>query len=430
MGSLRLADVQSSPSGYEYRILVTVWSALELMLAKGYTGELVVEPPSLEDIEARLDVPPDHASSGVHASGAQYHLLIQVKSRSTGPWGPAAIAEILSPRTGARSSSGPARRRSPIELLAEDERRRYVLITNAALSPRVADYQAESLLDWPEDGTGLPEGPGEDLDPTMQASVARRIALYPQRLKELLRLQINESLSLYGHVPAADHAACLQALMSDARRRLLGELDARWTLEELVGTLSQHHGSLRPSRAMDHYVKPSTFEAIRRTLDQHHVVVIEGPSGTGKTLTADVLEDELRRAPAPFSVVTTERGPGSVYAELTRRGPVLFHLRDPWGTNELGEGATSWSQELPKLLEQRGPGRKFLITTRSDILLEAGSVLQSSVKPFKVSIEIEHYGPERLAEIYDSRVKDLSVGLAAVANSFRYRVLRTLQRLA
>ena len=45
-----------SYAGYEYQISVTVWAALDLMLAKGVTEALRVEPPSPEDIEAALIV--------------------------------------------------------------------------------------------------------------------------------------------------------------------------------------------------------------------------------------------------------------------------------------------------------------------------------------------------------------------------------------
>jgi hypothetical protein len=43
-----------SIAGYEYQIDVSVWLALDLVLANRLTHELILEPASEEDIEAEL----------------------------------------------------------------------------------------------------------------------------------------------------------------------------------------------------------------------------------------------------------------------------------------------------------------------------------------------------------------------------------------
>lgn len=48
----RVSSGNPGYAGYEYQVEVTVWVALDLLLAKGATNEVVVEPRSDEDLEA------------------------------------------------------------------------------------------------------------------------------------------------------------------------------------------------------------------------------------------------------------------------------------------------------------------------------------------------------------------------------------------
>jgi hypothetical protein len=50
-------------AGYQYQIEVTIWVALDLMLAKGLADEVVIEPRSDEDLEASV-IDPSVASLG------------------------------------------------------------------------------------------------------------------------------------------------------------------------------------------------------------------------------------------------------------------------------------------------------------------------------------------------------------------------------
>jgi len=425
LGGAELADVRSTYGGYEYQILVTVWVALDLILTKKLTDSIAVEPPSFEDIEAELNVPPDDASSEVETKVQDFQLLIQVKSRSTGSWTPAPIGYVLHPQVGDNAKVRP----SAIQLLAKDPRRRYVLITNAGISHDLMEYVTETWHEWPaKKVTELPGHAGEDLDATLEASVAGRVALRPQVSEELLYLRIMDILGVSGHIPGPDRAACLTDLMSEVRQRLLGKVGSHWTREQLIDALLRHNGSLRASRGFDHYVEPKNFDVIRRRLESEHAVIISGPPGTGKTLTANILEDDLRRATEPFSVVTAELGPTGVYSELARTGSVLFHVRDPWGSNEIGALASSWSEALPKLLEHRGPARKFLITTRSDVLRELGAATNDLLKRHIVGLSSEDYGAGRLDEIYERRCAHLSEAMRRFAVYHKGQVLKKLRR--
>jgi hypothetical protein len=414
-----------SYAGYEYQIEVSVWVGLDLMIAKCVADALVIEPRSYEDIEATVRNP-DEALLGIASTGAHFDLVLQVKSRSTEPWSAKSISYVLigKPATG-QGKTGPAPRQRPLAMLEADPRKRYVFVTNESLDASLRPYHSDTLLDW-SDEKQLPPHTRSGYDAKAQASMARRIALCSAISLEVLQSRIAKLLSEHGHVPLANQKACVRDLRDEVRARLLGRDEGRWQKKDLLAVLGRHGGATSTVRALHHYVRPSSFDAIERSLLERHVVVITGPSGTGKTLTADFLEHKLRNSAVPFLLVGENKGPGFLREQLKHNHPVLFHLRDPWGSNRLEPGAGLWTNELPKLLREASPDRKFLITSRSDILLSAGA--RKEIEGFLVAIEIDDYGDQRLADIYDSMCRDLSRDILLFAQKHRQRVLRTLRR--
>ncbi len=412
-------------AGYEYQIEVTVWVALDLMLAKGATDEIEIEPRSEEDLQAAV-TDPAGASLGLAADGAQLHLNLQVKTRSGSPWPATAVADVLL-GTDADATTHGARRARPLAMLGADPQGRYIFVTNEASAEALRPHEGTHLFDFPEVDE-LPPHARTGHDAAAQASLAPRIVLLTGVTREVLGGRIGGLLTQHGHVPISKHEECSRDLRDAVRQRIAGAHQGRWRRAEVLDVLVRHGGSLAPTRDMDHYVRPKSFGAIRDQLETAHAVVIAGPSGTGKTLTADILEVDLRRGQPPFDVIGEEHGPGYIRRNLTRTDPVLFHLRDPWGGNRLTPGADRWSGELPKLLENAGPGRKFLITSRSDVLQSAGHELTKELRPYIVSIEVEDYGPDRIAEIYDRIAADLTGHAKRLAVQHQARALAVLTR--
>lgn len=412
-------------AGYEYQIEVTVWVVLDLVLAKAATGEVLIEPRNDEDLEAAVR-DPSTASLGLSAQGERLDLILQAKTRSGAPWSTAAIADVLLGKDADLSTKGGKRSR-PLEMLQSAPNRRYVFVTNEASAEGLRPHEGEHLFDFPEVDE-LPPHSREGHDAAAQAALAPRILLLTGVTREVLAARLATLLSQHGHVPASKHADCLRDLRDAVRQRIQGFNEGRWLRSELVDVLVRHDGSVAPTRDMDHYVRPRSFAAIEERLNTAHAVIIAGPSGTGKTLTADILELDLRRGAPPFDVVGEEHGPGHIRHHLTRSDPVLFHLRDPWGGNRLTPGADRWSGELPKLLDSAGPGRKFLVTSRSDVLQSAGHELMKDLQPYVVSIEVGDYGPVRLAEIYDGIASDLKGHARGLATQHRDRALLELAR--
>lgn len=415
-----------SYGGYEYQILVTIWVALDLILAKLLTDHIVIEPPSHEDIEAELN--PERAFVSFNVPGATMDLIVQAKSRSTGSWSSSGIAEILQgnpdPSVGTR---GPDPRVRPLELLIGHQRKHYLLVTNAGLEAGLMSHNVEALLEWP-DATQLPPNTRSRIPTEIQQQVAPRLAICSQVTTEVLNHRIGKLLSSQGHIPYANHEDCISALKEQVRLRLLGHFSGRWSKSDLTAVLLQFGGSILSTRSMDHYVPPSSFAAVVQAIESRHVALITGPSGTGKTLTADILEERMRRVDPPYLIVGEAQGPAAVREFISREGPVLFHLRDPWGSNRLAPGADCWSNELPKLLPLASADKKFLITSRSDILQSAGYELNKQLAQYMVPIEIEHYDAEARRRIYHNLSHDLSGPVEKTAQSFRDRVIKTLKR--
>lgn len=93
-----------------------------------------------------------------------------------------------------------------------------------------------------------------------------------------------------------------------------------------------------------------------------------GPSGYGKSLTADKLAFDLRQADPPYEVVRESDGLAAIEAAFATPGRVLFHLEDPWGQSGLKKGdAADWTKRISALIHQRAADKLFVITSRSEI---------------------------------------------------------------
>jgi hypothetical protein len=307
MVSARPKRARGNPgyAGYEYQIDVTMWVALDLIIAKEATRMMVIEPPSDEDIEAAV-TNSDSAALGLSTGRNHYALILQIKSRSTEPWTTAALAPILLGE--GKSSVGSKARQRPLSTLAADAQRRYVFVTNESLAGPLRPYSGEHLLDFPDVKT-LPPHARQGYNAAQQALIAPRIALCAGFTTERLHHLIARLLTEHGHVPSNNHKACIADLADAVRMRMRGHIKGQLTQADLVQILTRHGGSVLPTRAMDHYVRPRSYEAIRSALAKQHAVVIAGPSGTGKTLTADILEQELRKADPPYTSLVRSMAP-------------------------------------------------------------------------------------------------------------------------
>src|ERR1700704_6087669 len=85
----------TSLDGYLYQVDISIWAALDLLLAKKLAQQLVLEPASKEDLEARLsDAELGRLAARVNVNASKL-LVVQAKLRKTGPWKVGELASLL-----------------------------------------------------------------------------------------------------------------------------------------------------------------------------------------------------------------------------------------------------------------------------------------------------------------------------------------------
>jgi hypothetical protein len=362
-------DGGTNPSyrGYAYQKLVTVWVALKLMFGPdASTEQIIVEPASHDDVAAKLDVPAE-AAEGELTIGQGEELQVQIKFKGAGHWSAQNFADVVNdrPKTGTR---GPAPRARAKSMLLKDPSSRYVFITNTSVDGVLAPGRVTSPGNRP-DPTFLPTG--LDLDKAGKVALAGRFAMIEQMTPSETRRQIRAILEGLLNVPAQNVEVCLARLERMVEDRFLGVPDPlrRRDIEKVV---QDHEGGTHANPLLVHYVPPQTLGLAEQQLANEGAVVLIGPSGYGKSMTAEHLADAARRATPPFRILRETAGLAEIEAAFAAPGRVLFHLEDPWGQSALDrEGASRWSNRLPHLMRQASADKQFVITSRSEIYREA-----------------------------------------------------------
>jgi hypothetical protein len=253
-----------SIAGYEYQIDVSVWLALDLVLANRLTRELVLEPATEEDIEADLtEFEPGRITSTAALDG--YRLIVQAKLRTGDAWSVKAVKALL--------EHGEARASAAKRL--EDPRARYLLVTSAGLNGGAADLRVRRAGSWPKAGQ-MPI----TIERTLPAGSAGRVAVIGNEDEERLNTDIKELLRESFRVPNARLEECRRALREEARLRIGGAGGGRWTRPELLRLVRRHDGYIASSPELDHYVHPTNWCELLGALRDRHAALIIGQSGT------------------------------------------------------------------------------------------------------------------------------------------------------
>src|ERR1700687_3079479 len=384
-------------AGYEYQILVTVWLALDLMLDQSLADSITVEPASQEDIEAELRVPRDSAESICYAGVPSGRLFVKIKSRGTGPWSARDFAKIISePVTQSPSST---RRPRPLEVLKQDDHALFLFITNAAVEGGLLSYRVDRA-------SGSHNS--EELPPHVRSignSVSgKRVRIIDGLTEEVITIRIRSILQRRGHVPSTELSGCIERLMSAVRSRLLGRVNRNWALNDIEAVLRSSAGLPEATEDISSYVEPLCYPEIQRKLQQSHVVVLVGTPGTGKTLTGRKLALDHQRDQTPFTVVNETAGPSAIFTCLQKADRYLFFLNDPWGASEVESGAARWNQELRRLLAQANPDKRFVITSRSDVVRSAAGASVNTYDQFVVAIVIN--ADHQLSSVVRGNIKE------------------------
>ena len=280
-------------AGFEYQIGVSVWLALDLILASKLTQEMVLEPASQEDLEAKLE---DYAPGRVTSSTALYGytLVVQAKYRSSDAWTVPDIKRLL--MHGGKDRQSAASRLSASNI-------RYLLVTNAGLNGGTRRLQVHHAGSWP-DSASMPVSIVDSLPPEAPG----RVAVIANQDDERLETHIKQLLTESFRVPNARWKECLKTLHEEALNRILGGGSGRWRRSELEHVIRKHDGYIASSPEFEHYVHPTNWNRLRNAMSKRHAALIIGQSGTGKTMATRKLYEELRSEIPGLSRVRITQG--------------------------------------------------------------------------------------------------------------------------
>jgi len=383
--------------GYLYQLDVSVWAALELLLATRRAQELVLEPASKEDLETDIE---DEPGALVQTIGlGAYRLVLQCKLRTTGPWKIAALMRVLS--HGTKRLSAKARLKDP--------NIRYLLVTNADVDGTARKLITRDLDFWPP---ALPK----EIAQTLPPGAAGRVAILAAMDFERLRFRIETLLKERFRIPLPHVARCLEELRAEALARMRNVGQGHWQRVELDQVLAAHGGYAGDTDALDGFVPPTNWEDMKQALAANHALIIAGPSGTGKTRTGKALVAHLRDLLPGLSVVPIEGGPDKLFCD-GHPPPVVYEIEDPWGRFRLEPTSLPWHDSITAVLATARADRKFIITSRSDVLQESGP--KKLAQKWLVRLEEENYRSEDRVLLFEQRLPTLPRAYQAIVVPYR-----------
>jgi hypothetical protein len=399
----------ASLAGYEYQADVSVWLALDLVLANRWTEELVLEPASQEDLEADLGefVP------GPMATGAKldsYRLIVQAKLRNGDAWTAKGIERLL--QHGEDRVSAAERLKDPAA--------RYLLVTSAAINGAARKLGVRRAGTWPRE---MPPS----IAKALPAGAAGRVAVVANQDPERLQWEIQRLLTESFRVPFAHREACHRRLRDEARSRMTRAGGARWTRQELEQLIRQFEGYFASAPELEHYVHPTNWQDLRTLMRERHAALIIGQSGTGKSLATKKLYEELRQeipGLSRVSIPADASGPQRIRDDRTQP-PVLYDIEDPWGKIAFIPERRIWNAQLADFFSGSRPDRLFVATSRADVAESAEDALEMA-RRWRFVLETEHYGPEERRRLFRTRIASLPPRLHPLARASEEQVLEDL----
>ncbi|MBB4100755.1 hypothetical protein [Sphingomonas kyeonggiensis] len=402
------ADAQA---GLDYQIDVSIWFALDLILARRLADSIELEPASQEDLEADLDedeAGPIVSQSRMAPGTGAYRLVVQAKLRSGDPWRVSDMVRLLQHGT---------RRVPPAARLAESDIR-YLLVTSAALSGGAKALRIHQPAVWPQ--AALPS----DIAAILPPDAAGRVAVLSNYEPDRIETRIKELLTEAFRVPFALWESCRDALRAGAHSRVRRTGTNIWTRADLVAIVAQHEGYFASSPDLDDFVHPTNWSELKRLIADRHAAMIVGQSGTGKTLSTDMLFDELS-ADIPGLRRKRARTPEDI-RHYREPGPVLFDIEDPWGRYSFDAAGRDWIDQLHGFMAGARADRIVVATSRLDVGRDAKALAR--LEPWAFALESEHYGAPERRQLYRRRVDRLrAFDVRLLASLSEQRVLDELQ---
>lgn len=239
----------TSLEGFFYQKSVSVWVALDLVMVRKVTTQIVLEPATEEDLEADIEDAPGAMTQVTPLEG--YSLIIQCKVKSTGPWTHQAIGRLLTHGT---------KRKSAAERL-NDERARYLLVTTADLQGVARNLQVKEVGAWPE-ASEMPAGIRALLPP----SAGGRVGVLAPFDQERVNSRVDVILSERFRIPATRLRDCRERLEACALERMVGGSGGVWTRADIEHEIRRFGGYSGESTDLEGFVEPTNWADLRDAL--------------------------------------------------------------------------------------------------------------------------------------------------------------------
>lgn len=401
--------------GLEYQALVSALAAIEIVVLARQADTLELEPASDEDAEADIAAPlAEDEPCRIETGGAiddGYRLVIQSKRRDTGDWSGANFTTLL--------GHGGDKRKSAESRLLADAKLRYLLATSGTLVRGADKLRTRAFLDWP-----LAADTGAAFSAYTDGADSR-VAILGNLTEEQIRVRLFETLRVSLSVPHTRIDDCITALVREAMGRGSARHSGIWTRSEIETTLTAHEAVL-PGTWRQDFVPPLEFDALQAKFEAERVILLAGPSGTGKTRVALRLRDEARRAhPGAKSIdINVADGPQALSRAL-EEAPAVIYIEDPWGPVALAPGAAAWTKALKDIVGKPRPNLWIVITSRSDILA-AAHVADKDFAAWRVELEASNYGETEREALFDLHLPQLSPEAQRLAARVRPDVVEAL----
>ncbi len=397
-------------AGYDYQVDVSVWLALDLLLANKVAQSLQLEPASEEDIEADLaESEPGRLATQVASDG--YKLVVQAKRRSGDAWTVAGVNALL--KHGGKNRLSAARRLA-------DPNIRYLLVTSAGLNGETRGLSVGRAGNWPKRSSM----PASTLT-ALPADAAGRVGIIGNFDEDRLVGEIKRLLIERFGVPFSRWIECLKKLREEARLRVTRKVgEGFWKRDEIAEVIRTHDGYLAASPQLENYVFPKNWQALRDAMDSpKYAAVIIGQSGTGKTLATSKLYEVLRADNPGLTRVPIRHGPDQLRDDQTPP-PVLYDIEDPWGRYDFDPASRPWNDQLGHYLAHATHDRRIVVTSRRDVGVSSGAL--KTVEDWLVPLEVEHYGPIERQKLYRTRIDTLPRDVQLLATGAEQHVLDRL----
>lgn len=402
----RSTSAHTALEGYFYQLKVSVLFALDLLASKQLTDQIILEPVSEEDLEAEFENEPSALTQGLSVSTKQ--LVVQCKLRSTGPWKIEDLTRLLAH----------GKKRKPAKDRLKDPNISYLLVTSADLDG-VARHLA---VGGPGQWSHLKKMPATMIKALPDAADGR-VAVWSCLDEEKVDYRIKDILTSRFRIPSSKLADCIAKLEEGALARMKGAGGGIWTRADVIHIINRHDGYDGVSKNLQAFVSPTNWEDLKEHLETKNAIVITGPSGTGKTTTTKALIATLREANPHMTHIQVSGGPEKIRNDTTP-GSVVYEIEDPWGKYRAEPTALPWNDAINSLLNSASADRKFVVTSRSDVI--AAADLKTLDKRYTAELLGGHYRKIDRSVLFDNRLKTLPRGQQVSALKYKASVIKDL----